>query len=178
MKVTFTKIGLRRYAVIVGREYAPRVAMWPAPGYDDFLPHDLLHFVAEAEWRLDGAVFGQLAAGGDAGTFVPTDKALVGKAMRRRKLARKGKQRGRRSELLADILLDASRARQRRAPVPADWDERLERARVDPKRLDRVVASLDEIAERWHALHVGESLTLEWPRRERRPHRHAARAAV
>jgi hypothetical protein len=29
----------------------------------------MLHFVAGDEWKLDGAVFGQLAAGGDAGTF-------------------------------------------------------------------------------------------------------------
>ena len=59
--------------------------MNPAPGYDDYLPHDLLHFVAEAEWNLDGAVFGQLARGGDAGTFYPTDKSLIPRAMRDRK---------------------------------------------------------------------------------------------
>ena len=31
------------------RESGPNVMADPAPGYDDFLPHDLLHFVAEAE---------------------------------------------------------------------------------------------------------------------------------
>jgi hypothetical protein len=69
VKVAFTKTGERRYGVFVDREYAPAMMMHPAPKFDEFLPHDLLHFVAEAEWGLDGAVFGQLAAGGDAGTF-------------------------------------------------------------------------------------------------------------
>jgi hypothetical protein len=142
--------------------------MHPAPGFDEYLPHDLLHFVAEAEWGLDGAVFGQLAAGGDAGTFSPVDKALLGKLMRRRKRAGKGKPRGRRSELLAGILETAWRARHGRACLPDDWDERLAAARAEPERVERVVASLDDLAERWHALRVGESLTLEWPRPERR----------
>jgi hypothetical protein len=59
--------------VFVEREHAPDVFMHPAPGYDEYLPHDLLHFVAEAEWGLDGSVFGQLAAGGNAGTFSPVE---------------------------------------------------------------------------------------------------------
>jgi hypothetical protein len=167
MRVTFERTGERRYGVLVERENAPALMMHPAPGYDDFLPHDLLHFVAEAEWRLDGAVFGQLAAGGDAGTFWPVDKKLLGKAMRRRKRMRK-RSKGRRSELLADVLDRAWKARHGKAALPEDWAERLEAARVEPDRLEAVLASLDELGERWHGLAVGESLTLEWPRRERR----------
>src|SRR5919199_6481657 len=106
MKVTFARTGERRSGVLVERAYAPTLVMPGAPGFDEFLPHDLLHFVAEAEWGLDGAVFGQLAAGGDAGTFFPIDKRLLGKAMRRRKRQRRvsGGPRGRRSELLAHLL--------------------------------------------------------------------------
>jgi hypothetical protein len=178
MKVKFAKIAPRRYGVLVERMYAPNVAMWPAPGYDEYLPHDLLHFVAEAEWRLDGAVFGQLARGGDAGTFIPVDKSLIPKTMRRRKLARKGKPRGRRSEVLAHLLHDAWHARNGHQPLPSDWEESLAAARVTPTRLERVLASLDDLADQWHSLHVGESLTLEWPRPERRPHRRAARATA
>jgi hypothetical protein len=59
MKVIFKRTGERRYSVFVERDSAPEMMMHPAPGYDPFLPHDLLHFVAEAEWGLDGAVFGQ-----------------------------------------------------------------------------------------------------------------------
>ena len=39
------------------------------PGYDPWLPHDLVHFVVERHFEIARGVFGQLAAGGDAGTF-------------------------------------------------------------------------------------------------------------
>ena len=170
MNVTFKRTGQRRYGVFVERDKAPAMVMHPAPGYDEFLPHDLRHFVAEAEWGIDGAVFGQLAAGGDAGTFWPVEQKLVRKSVRRRKRLRTRHKGGRRSELLAGALECAWNARRGRAPLPEDWDERLAAARVDPERLEAVVASLDRLAERWHRLRIGESLTLEWPRQERRVH--------
>jgi hypothetical protein len=172
MKVTFAKTGLRRYTVTVDRERWPRVAT-RAPGYDDHLPHDLLHFVAEAEWRLDGAVFGQLAAGGDAGSFLPTDPARVNRAVRDRKRRRRlaPKPKGRRSEVLTYILGTAWQARHGRAALPDTWDEKLAAARVDPVRLERVLDRLDELSERWQELRVGDGLTLEWPRPESRRRR-------
>jgi hypothetical protein len=176
VKVTFKKIGERRYGVFVEREHAPTLMMQPAPGYDDFLPHDLLHFVAEAEWGLDGAVFGQLAAGGDAGTFWPIDKAILSKMMRRRRKQRSKHYKGpRRSELLAGVLESAWNARRGKAPLPVDWSERLAAARVEPERLDQVIGRLDDLAARWHLLRIGDPLTLEWPRPERRPHRRPSR---
>jgi hypothetical protein len=83
LKVTFKRTGEGRYGVFVARDNAPGMMMHPAPGFDAYLPHDLLHFIAEAKWRLDAAVFGQLAAGGDAGTFWPIDQELLSKWMRR-----------------------------------------------------------------------------------------------
>jgi hypothetical protein len=168
MRVRFRKTGARRYAVLVDRERAPALVAHPAPGYDDYLPHDLLHFVAEAEWGLDGAVFGQLAAGGDPGIFLPVDDELVAQWVRRRKLRPRVQPKGRRSELLTHALHRAWYARRRRHPLPSDWADLLAEARVDRERLSRVVASLDEVARRWHDLRVGEQITLEWPRPERR----------
>jgi hypothetical protein len=169
VNVIFRKTGARRYGVWVERELASALMMDPAPGFDEYLPHDLLHFVAEAEWGLDGAVFGRLASGADAGTFWPVDQALVRKAMRRRKQTRM-RPRGMRSELLAGILEAAWYARRGR-PLPKDWDHRLAAARAEPADVERVASSLDELAERWHSLHLGESLSLVWPRPEgrRRP---------
>jgi hypothetical protein len=171
MRVSFVRTGERRYGVLVNRERAPEVVMNPAPGYDDYLPHDLLHFVAEAEWNLDGAVFGQLAAGGDAGTFHPTDQSLLGRAMRdrKRRKRRAGKPKGRRSEVLVGILERAWQARRGRQPLPSDWDHELGAARVSSEHLNGVVDRLDVLAKEWHSLRFGDRLTLEWPRPERRP---------
>src|SRR5919199_6749887 len=132
MKVTFARTGERRSGVLVERAYAPTLVMPGAPGYDEFLPHDLLHFVAEAEWGLDGAVFGRLAAGGDAGTFFPVEQRLVRKSIRRRNRPGRQRSRGRRSELLANVLDRAWHAHVGRAPLPGDWHDRLAAARVEP----------------------------------------------
>jgi hypothetical protein len=169
MLVHFRKTGARRYAVLVERERAPALVAHPAPGYDEYLPHDLLHFVAEAEWGLDYAVLGQLAPGVDPGIFLPAERELVAQWVRRRKVRPKAHPKGRRSELLAHALECAWKARRRRRPLPDNWDDLLAEARVDPDRLARVVASLDELAERWHDLRIGEELALEWPRPERGP---------
>jgi hypothetical protein len=47
--VEFRKTGMRRYGVFVERETACVLVMHPAPAFDELLPHDLLHFVSEAE---------------------------------------------------------------------------------------------------------------------------------
>jgi hypothetical protein len=69
MLVTFTRTGERRYAVRATLEGMPDVEMNPAPGYDPFMPHDLQHFIVERALGIDGAIYGQLAAGGTVGTF-------------------------------------------------------------------------------------------------------------
>jgi hypothetical protein len=149
MRVSFRRIGERRYDVLVDRDHAPQMIMHPAPGWDAYLPHDLLHFVAEAEWGIDDAVFGQLAAGGDAGTFWTTDRQAANKWKYRGASLRKTGHGMKRSEQLADALYRA-------------W--RRERTDIDPA----LVAKVDELAQRWHALAVGGSVVLEWPRPERR----------
>jgi hypothetical protein len=152
VKVTFVKKGTRRYTVAVSRDRYPD--LWCGSiGYDDFLPHDLLHFVAEAEFGLEGGVFGDLAAGGNARIFQPVDPSLVAKMWRKQRIARTRLPDGRRSEQLAGEL------------------ERGWRERTLPAELQQ---QLDDLARRWHAVPVGGSLTLEWPRPEGR-RRHPAR---
>jgi len=63
MDVTFTKVAGRRYLMTVVRERGPQLAQRHGPGYDDYLPHDAVHFLAEVEARLSGGVFGRIAAG-------------------------------------------------------------------------------------------------------------------
>jgi hypothetical protein len=146
MKVTFVKKGARRYAVEVRRERYPD--LWCGSiGYDDFLPHDLLHFVAEAEFGLDGAVFGDLGAGGNARIFQAFDQELTTKMWRKQRIRPTRLREGRRSEELAWELEQGWRAKT-----------------LSPELQQK----LDELAGRWHALQVGQSLTLEWPRPEGR----------
>jgi len=117
VKVAFTKTGQRRYRVSIERELGPDLTCVGAPGYDDRLPHDLLHFVAEAVWEMRGGVFAGLATADDAGGFFPTDQALVGKWMRRRRRKPQPRPKGRRSELLAGVLERAWKERRLRVGV-------------------------------------------------------------
>ena len=161
MNVTFVKAGERRYRVEVTRDRAPD--LWVGSiGYHDYLPHDLLHFFAEAEFGLDGGVFGDLAAGGNARIFIPVDKKLVAKMWRTNRRKRTRLPDGRRSEELAAALERAWTMRRRGEVI------------VNPE-LERLLPMLDELAEQWHALRVGESMMLPWPRPERRRVKPAAR---
>jgi hypothetical protein len=172
VKVTFAKIGSRRYRVSVARELGPDLTSVSAPGYDDWLPHDVLHFVAEATWEMRGGVFAGLAGRNDTGIFFPADPELIAKWMRRRKRRPPPKPKGGRSELLAHVLEWSWKERRLGRPRPADWQEQLAAARADPDHVQKALAWCDELAEAWHALRVGESLTLEWPGPETRRVRH------
>jgi hypothetical protein len=155
MRVTFAKTGSRRYSVYVERDHAPALAIGPAPGFDVNLPHDLLHFVAEAEFGLDGGVFGDLAAGGNARMFVPIDQELVAKMWRKNRMRKVRLRDGRRSEELAGRL-------------ERGWYRHRHGQRLDDPEVEPLLPKLDELANRWRNLPVGDSITLEWPRPERR----------
>lgn len=165
MKVTFVKKGTRRYAVEVSRERYPDLQCGSI-GYDDRLPHDLMHFLAEAEYGLDGGIFADLATGGNARLFLPlddeheVDMALVAKLWRRERIRRTRLPDGRRSEELAWQLDEG-------------WRQRTLSPELQQK--------LDDLVARWEALPIGGVLTLEWPRpegRRRHPPRKRRRPAT
>jgi hypothetical protein len=112
--------------------------------------------VAEAEYGLDGAVFGDLAAGGNARLFLPlndertVDMELVTKLWRKQRIRRTRLPDGRRSEELAWELDHGWRTR----TLPPPQQQKL-----------------DDLAARWQALQVGGALTLDWPRPEGRRRR-------
>lgn len=183
MKVHFIRSGERRYAMRIEREGAPVLVMDPAPGFDPDLPHDMVHFVVEAALGLSAGVFGQIAAGGDAGSFhVEAGGGLSAKERQRaaRKQVAKGakliKTQGREGELseLAAFLFDVAwrssarpdgaaqraalgEAERVRATLSAD-----ERARIDKAR-PRVFDDFERLSKDWRALRIGEALVLEWP---------------
>jgi hypothetical protein len=154
MNVTFTRTAERRYRVLV--EGAGVVSSWmePAPGYDTRLPHDMAHFVVENELGITGGVFGQLAAGGDAGAFHPTEE------QRRRKLAKRGKRitiANRDDALWSEKVVNlACRA----------WNNNLSDVSpvegVSTEDIKRVCREFDAVSAIWSKLAVGESMTLLW----------------
>jgi hypothetical protein len=167
MDVTFTKMAGRRYLMTVIRERGPRLAPRPGPGYDDYLPHDAVHFIVEAEARLSGGVFGRIAAG-HSNIFSAADPGLL-RHQARREAKRRPSAAERadmaRSEELASMCLPLWELRAgHRRELPA-WfaslaPESLEAAA--PLR-ERILARLDEFAAGWHALPVGRGITLSWP---------------
>jgi hypothetical protein len=172
MKVLFQRTGVRRYAVMVTIPGEPPQAMDPAPGYDDDIPHDLVHYVVEAELGLENGVYGRAARG--AGTFVTTaatDLSPRERARKQRKQQRREKALGARdasraadmtqSERLAGLCDVAWRRKhgQRADPLRAAPVPRAE----DAAAIERVVARLDAIAPLWRALALGEALVFEWP---------------
>lgn len=179
MKVGFVKTDQRRYGVVVHREKAPPLWMY-GPGYDDNLPHDLLHFVAEAEFGLDRAVFGDLAAGGNAKLFRPFDRDAIRKIWRHKRIHKVVLPEGTRSERLAGLLEVAWKAHHAGRPLPAGWSDRVAAAGVAGERIDDLLPRLDELAAQWRALPPGGELALEWPRpegRRRHPPRDRRRPA-
>jgi hypothetical protein len=158
MKVTFTKEH-QRYSVLVEREEGPTLSGY-GPNTHGEVPHDILHFVAEAESGLDYGIFGHLAAGMPSRIFVPLDRDEIVKIWRRNRIKRLRVPEGRRSEELV-------------ARMERGWHA----GTLQPELLEK----LDELARRWHALQVGGPLTLEWPRpegRRRHPTRRRRRPAT
>lgn len=184
MKVHFIRSGERRYSMRIERAEGPALVMDPAPGFDPDLPHDMVHFIVEAALGLKTGVFGQIAAGGDAGSFhVDTGGDLSAKERQRaaRKQVARGaklvKAQGREGELseLAAFLFDMDwrsgqrpdSAAQRAALGEAERVRQSlsaeERARIDAAR-PRVMKSFADLSARWRALRIGDAMVLDWPR--------------
>jgi len=172
MYVAFRRTGTRRYAVIVSLTGQPPRAMDPAPGYDDDIPHDLVHYLVEAELGLTYGVYGSAARGG--GTFIATSE----RDATARERAREQRKQKRREQTLRthDGRHAAEMAQSERLALLCDVTWRRKRGqRPDPGRpapvvgaadaadVGRVVARLDAIAPLWRELPVEGELVFEWP---------------
>lgn len=172
MNVRFRRTGIRRYAVVVTLTGAPSRAMDPAPGYDDDIPHDLVHYIVEAELGLSHGVYGRAARG--AGTFIatsPRDVSPRQRAREQRKQQRRERALGARdagdaqematSERLAGLGDLEWRRKHGQTPDPMRSPPALRAD--DAAAVERVVCRLDVVAPLWRALPVGGELVFEWP---------------
>lgn len=172
MQVIFRRTGERRYAVVLEIPGKAAQMMSPAPGFDPHIPHDLVHYVVEAELGLAGGVFGRAARGG--GTFYQAETAANAReqARNRRKQARR--ERALRCERVNEEQLAASerlaylsdiawRRRHGQRPDAAFSHSSSAISALEAARVERVVTRLDQLAPRWNQLLVAEELAFTWP---------------
>lgn len=167
MNVIFTRTGERRYRVSV--EGPGIVSSWmePAPGFDVRLPHDMAHFVVENELSITGGVFGQLAAGGLANTFHPSDEQLRRKLYKRdNRIAGINRHDAILSEKVVSLALQAWNSDLSEAPAAEV---------VSTRDIRRVCQQFDVVSAVWSRLGVGESMTLAWRGNAGRTKRHHSR---
>lgn len=168
MRVRFERTGARRYAVAVLRDLHGDLRMDPAPGFSDLIPHDLVHLVVEDECGLTDGIFGQLAAGGNAGTFVPTGEPRT-RAWARR-VERRNRTTGRemaRSEALVAQVYPRWLRRSGHLPEGHHVGEEPPPTDLSAAELDRTYCRLDASSAQWRAAEVGAFITVDWPRPER-----------
>jgi hypothetical protein len=184
MLVTFVRTGERRYAVRAAVEGMPAMEMNPAPGYDPLMPHDLQHFIVERALGIEGAIYGQLAAGGTIGTFRSVTEPREARSASR---ARR-KQERRSSRLMAGHLEDCARSERATYVCWHDWLSHAkesalrakaqamtatagsilqemaakERALYTAEKLSQIRSQFSALSARWSALRVGEGLTEPW----------------
>lgn len=171
MQVGFKRTGERQYAVCV--RVPGRVEQWlnPAPGYDDDIPHDLVHYVVEAVLGFRAGVFGRAAAGG--GTFVSASSSASStreRARQRRKQQRREGALGARddagemrdSERLAGVCDVHFRRRHGQRPDPLRQGPP-PLSPGDAARVESVVARLDVLAPLWRQVPIGGELRFVWP---------------
>lgn len=169
MDLIFTRTGSRRYAVTARRREHLDVACSPAPGFHTAIPHDLVHLVAERRFELRDGIYGALAAGGDAGTFLPVDGSYDRRYARRTaRRAPKGPDMARSEELAAMLHVRWCRrhghgegAMVDHGALPREPSDR------ELRTLDAALDDLDGFADRWRALEVGASTVEAWPWPER-----------
>jgi hypothetical protein len=160
--------------------------MNPAPGYDQFLPHDLMHLVVEAQLGLTHGVFGQVAQGGNAGTFhVPlrqdksardTQRARTRLKARGAKLLKQGRDESARSERATYICWyewlarsQSSELRKRAQGMTQNAETvrgsagATELRALNKKKLDEICGHLDRLSSQWSRLEVGQSMAVRWP---------------
>lgn len=172
MQVIFRRTGERSYAVIVAVRGEATQTMNPAPGFDPNIPHDLVHYVVEAELGLEAGVFGRAARGG--GTFYAAaaasnsrEQARTRRKQARRELAlrreRANEEQLQTSERFAALCDGAWRRRHAQRANSGSGTPTSLLSAVDAARVERVLLRLDQLAPLWNQLGVGGELAFTWP---------------
>jgi hypothetical protein len=184
MTVTFVRTGERRYAVRADIDGGESVQMDQAPGFDPLVPHDLQHFIVEKCLRIEGGIFGRLAAGGTAKTFHAT---VEGGSVREASRIRR-KQAARDRKIMPAQSDDYARSERATYVCWQDWLQHVadpamrsraidmrqgadamlarmtpaERADFTADKRAQIRREFQRLSERWSSLAIGESFTEPW----------------
>lgn len=169
--MTFTRQTGSRYGVDVIRESGPPARLRVVKLDADWLPGEIAHFVVEREFGLKLGIFGQLAAGGDAGRFwaAPADRDSR-LAHRSHRLQVTGRGDLRRSVALVAWCTAAweietgrrSAGRLRIQLSDGPWPL-LDVAVVPRDKVAGAVRCLAAAAVTWDELGPGQRVSFEWP---------------
>jgi hypothetical protein len=177
--VTFTRQTGFRYGVDVIRESGPPARLRVVKLDAEWLPREIAHFLVEREFGLKLGIFGQLAAGGDAGRFWAAPAARdsrLAHLSHRLQVTGRGDL-GRSVALVAWCTAAWEVETGRRSVGPRDpgrfSDLRTERpdgpwplfdvAAVPCEQVASAVQCLATTAIAWNELHTGQRVAFDWP---------------
>jgi hypothetical protein len=179
VRVTFTRQTECRYGVDVSRESGPPARLRVVKLDAESLPREIKHFLVEREFGLKLGIFGQLAAGGDAGRFwaAPADRdSRLAHLSHRLQVTGRGDL-GRSVALVAWCTAVWEIETGRRPAGPGDprrsGDRRCERsegpwplldvAAVPCEQVAAAVQCLAATAVAWNEMHPGQRVSFDWP---------------
>jgi hypothetical protein len=179
VRVTFTRQTECRYGVDVSRESGPPARLRVVKLDAESLPREIKHFLVEREFGLKLGIFGQLAAGGDAGRFwaAPADRdSRLAHLSHRLQVTGRGDL-GRSVALVAWCTAAWEIETGRRSAGPSapqrSGEVRTERfdgpwplmdvASVPCEQVAAAVQCLAATAVAWNGLHPGERVSFDWP---------------
>ena len=184
MIVRFKKESDHHYSITIVKRDGSKLRMGKAPGYSQWLPHDLQHLIVEKAFHLNAGIFGQIEAGGTAGTFheVEEDGSKRERARRRRTLKKKGKtlagvgqSDSERSERATIVCLYHWMKDSERPEVRAEADtikdiaistlegmSSAERNAYSEALLNETAREMERLSAQWQRTSVGESLEVAW----------------
>ncbi len=169
--MTFTRQTGFRYGVDVIRESGPPARLRVVKLDAEWLPCEIAHFLVEREFGLKLGIFGQLAAGGDAGRFwaAPADRdSRLAHLSHRLQVTGRGDL-GRSVALVAWCTAIWEVETGRRSAGPRDpgrsdgpWPL-LDVAAIPPEQVAGAVHCLASAAVAWNELLPGQRVSFDWP---------------
>jgi hypothetical protein len=176
VRVTFTRQTECRYGVDVSRDSGPPARLRVVKLDAESLPREIKHFLVEREFGLKLGIFGQLAAGGDAGRFwaAPADRdSRLAHLSHRLQVTGRGDL-GRSVALVAWCTAAWEIETGRRSVGSVDprrsgdqWTDRpwplLDVTAVSCEQVAAAVRCLAATAVAWNELDAGQRVSFDWP---------------